>query len=751
MKKRIAAILLVAIMFAIITPFDVKATTTTQHHRNHLVFDYGGGYARDFFNWSIDDNGRITDSIHFGSQRSGFLFGIERVGAWRISTASTFHEWAVVYRFIPINFTTSFLLSRLGGLFAEAAYTITNHILSQHVTITYRLNANGTLQVVNFREGGRILTTRITSLNQTFHVVPSNGNDSPVNIWPYTDSLNQSPRIERNAVIQVTGSTQNAYGNTWYRFRRDDQDVWIFSGNVQQGMPPSVNQNNQQSGSGQQPPVGSGSSNQQQQPPSRTVVITEHGEWSVSLPREVTVELFPNATATARTHIFEPGTVRGWRADRRVTLSDGTIRFRLVLPNGQIFYVNQSSDMSVNALVDRAGIHLIFDANGGVGGPISDFAIADDRGMSRVYIPNVIPSRDGYIFSHWLRMNPSIETVRPVGIHNIFYARMIESITFVAQWTPAPVGDFTMPPMNHFPSIFVHYDLNGGHHGPQGHNVSGQLLASNNTVFSFDYNISNIIPIKSGYEFAGWLRGSWKWDSGASVSNQYNTSSHGRVHTWVAQWVPATTLTHTLTIQYNANGGFGVPSNHDTNIRADGSVLFRLADYRVPQRTGYEFLGWRLGNSSFFGIDIPGQMIELGFEGDTHNLTYYAQWQPVSATQQGQTRVLVNGARLLFEDQQPTLVDGRTLVPARGVFEALGFEVYWEQATSTAVLTNATHQIRITVGQTTFFTNGIPHQLDVPAQLIGGRTMIPLRLPLESVGIELGWDGTTNAVIISTR
>jgi hypothetical protein len=108
--------------------------------------------------------------------------------------------------------------------------------------------------------------------------------------------------------------------------------------------------------------------------------------------------------------------------------------------------------------------------------------------------------------------------------------------------------------------------------------------------------------------------------------------------------------------------------------------------------------------------------------------------------------------RVIFDDQQPVLIDGRTLVPARGVFEALGFNVDWEAHTSTAILTSPTHQIRITIGQTTFFTNGVAHQLDVPAQLIGGRTMIPLRIPLESVGgFRLDWDGATNSVLITTR
>ena len=42
------------------------------------------------------------------------------------------------------------------------------------------------------------------------------------------------------------------------------------------------------------------------------------------------------------------------------------------------------------------------------------------------------------------------------------------------------------------------------------------------------------------------------------------------------------------------------------------------------------------------------------------------------------------------------------------------------------------------------------HAFDVPAQTIGGRTMVPLRLVLESVGYYLDWDGGTQTVLISS-
>ncbi|MCL2620169.1 MAG: stalk domain-containing protein [Defluviitaleaceae bacterium] len=124
--------------------------------------------------------------------------------------------------------------------------------------------------------------------------------------------------------------------------------------------------------------------------------------------------------------------------------------------------------------------------------------------------------------------------------------------------------------------------------------------------------------------------------------------------------------------------------------------------------------------------------------------------------------VTIDGVPIVFADQQPIIVDGRTLVPVRGVFEALGFEVDWEQSTQTARLVNERFRLDIAIGANAFMavpldSNGNMVQisrhhsiaLDVPAQLINGRTMLPIRLPLEAVGYEVGWDDINRSVVIS--
>jgi len=110
--------------------------------------------------------------------------------------------------------------------------------------------------------------------------------------------------------------------------------------------------------------------------------------------------------------------------------------------------------------------------------------------------------------------------------------------------------------------------------------------------------------------------------------------------------------------------------------------------------------------------------------------------------------VSINGQPVTFTGQGPAVVGGRTLVPIAGVFQALGFETQWNPETRQVTVTRDDDVIVITVDSSTFTTNNVSHTLDVPAQLIGGRTMLPIAPVLRTVGYEVGWDGATRTVTI---
>lgn len=95
-------------------------------------------------------------------------------------------------------------------------------------------------------------------------------------------------------------------------------------------------------------------------------------------------------------------------------------------------------------------------------------------------------------------------------------------------------------------------------------------------------------------------------------------------------------------------------------------------------------------------------------------------------------------------DTAPMIDGGRTLVPARAVFEALGGDVGFENGRTTVLLGG--HEIIIKTGSDIMTADGAEIKLDVPAMISNGRTLIPLRAVAESAGIDVSWDEKTETV-----
>ena len=99
----------------------------------------------------------------------------------------------------------------------------------------------------------------------------------------------------------------------------------------------------------------------------------------------------------------------------------------------------------------------------------------------------------------------------------------------------------------------------------------------------------------------------------------------------------------------------------------------------------------------------------------------------------GEIKVLVNGKAVVF-DQPPIIDGGRTLVPLRAIFDALGAKTDWNAATQTVTATRGSITIKLTIGEKILDRDGVKVTLDVPAKIIGGRTLVPVRAIGESFG-----------------
>src|SRR5579871_2358794 len=89
--------------------------------------------------------------------------------------------------------------------------------------------------------------------------------------------------------------------------------------------------------------------------------------------------------------------------------------------------------------------------------------------------------------------------------------------------------------------------------------------------------------------------------------------------------------------------------------------------------------------------------------------------------------VTINGSPVAFDGMGPVEVNGRVLVPVRGVRESLGADVGWNEDSQTVVANNGRADIELRIGDHSASIDGRAVPLDVPAQVIAGHTMVPLR------------------------
>lgn len=129
--------------------------------------------------------------------------------------------------------------------------------------------------------------------------------------------------------------------------------------------------------------------------------------------------------------------------------------------------------------------------------------------------------------------------------------------------------------------------------------------------------------------------------------------------------------------------------------------------------------------------------------------------------EKGEPDVFVDGSKIIFEDQNAVIADDVTLVPARGVFQAMDCDVEWDGTDRKVTVTSSTgvRYVVITIDSDTMQINTFKtlmeidrgeYKLEVPARIINDRTMIPLRAVSEAFGCEVNWDADEYAVNITT-
>lgn len=97
----------------------------------------------------------------------------------------------------------------------------------------------------------------------------------------------------------------------------------------------------------------------------------------------------------------------------------------------------------------------------------------------------------------------------------------------------------------------------------------------------------------------------------------------------------------------------------------------------------------------------------------------------------------------------PVIRDGRTLVPLRSLFEAIGAAVDYDSATRTVFAQKADRSVQFVIGESVALVSGEKTPMGTSAEIIDGRCYVPVRFVGESLGVNVEWDSLRNKVIVS--
>lgn len=191
--------------------------------------------------------------------------------------------------------------------------------------------------------------------------------------------------------------------------------------------------------------------------------------------------------------------------------------------------------------------------------------------------------------------------------------------------------------------------------------------------------------------------------------------------------------------------GNGVTFEKSYNLKGGEAGVIALKDYEGKAvnrvvNNGKE-LGFYVKDSKVYVDNAEYGMIDIHFVDGT------VLTDTVKKGDNDPAQIFINDV-YLESDVAPEIINGRTMVPMRGIFERLGAQISWDDATKTVTGIKNGTEIRIKIDDTNAMVDGETMVLDVPAMITEGRTLVPVRFVSESLGCQVSWDEVEKRVDI---
>jgi hypothetical protein len=237
----------------------------------------------------------------------------------------------------------------------------------------------------------------------------------------------------------------------------------------------------------------------------------------------------------------------------------------------------------------------------------------------------------------------------------------------------------------------------------------------------------------------------WAWGGNWASQLGDGTTTDRRTPVLITDRVLTVSSGTAHTMAVKLDGSLWVWGMNDAGQLGDGTTTNRRSPVRIMEGVAYA----SAGETHSMAIRNDGSLWAWGsnYLGQLGDRTLNNRLSPVRIATDARVpaapvRVSLDGRRLAF-DVPAQMINNRTMVPLRGIFEAMGATVRWDNATQTVTATKGDTVVVMRIGDTSPTVNGRVVPIDQPGVVVDGRTLAPLRFVAEAFGGTVRWDGAT--------
>jgi len=230
---------------------------------------------------------------------------------------------------------------------------------------------------------------------------------------------------------------------------------------------------------------------------------------------------------------------------------------------------------------------------------------------------------------------------------------------------------------------------------------------------------------------------------GAEDRGVYKSTNGGQKWTWIENSAVIGYFTHFIIIDPN-----------DSNIiYATGKGIYKSTD------SGLNWTQIGLTDVTVNSLAIDPTNTNIIYAGTKNSGIFKYTSQHTIILHIGNSNFTVNSVSQEIDagrGTKPVIIPewSRTVVPIRAIVEALGGTIEWDGIERKVIINFDSTTIELWIDNPKARVNGTevyidPNNHSVKPIIINDRTMLPLRFVAESLGCDVGWEGTTQTITIT--